>query len=236
MSIVDKILSLTKQLYPRGRAFKMPFDGVLESLHKALSISEAQAYTDAIAIHDSMLPDNSNFSISDAQDWERRLGLISNEAVSLSDRKLAIERKLNQPGLAPAKSNWRYLQLQLQNAGFDVYIYENRFDDYPDGYITKTPVTFASDSSFFIGHQYGEFQYGEFQYGGRFTKFVANHIDETRDWEFNIAPDLRSTFFVGGATAGSFANVDSARKDEFRKLILTIKPVQCVAYLLIDYI
>lgn len=237
MLLSDQILSLSKQLYPNGRAWKMPYAGVLEGLHKALAISEEQAYYDAVAIHDSILPDNANFSVADATDWELRLGLITNQMTPLSDRKLAIIRKLNQPGAAPAKSNWRYLQEQLQAAGFNVYVYENIFPYYyPDGDVTETPFQLTGDSSFIAPNQYGDSQYGDHQYGGKYTKFCANYIDEVRDWSFDIAPNLRSTFFIGANPIGTFANVDVNRKDEFRQLILTLKPVQTVAFLLINYI
>lgn len=235
-SVGDKIISLTKQLYPQGRAWKFPFDGTLENLHQTLAISEEQTYNDAVSILYAILPDNANFTVDDATEWEVRLGLIVNQLTPLADRKLAIKRKLNQPGAAPAKSNWRYLEEQLQAAGFNVYVFENRFPDYPDGYITMTPFQFSGDNSFFIGNQHGDFQHGDFQHGGRYTKFVANHIEEARDWYFNIGTNLRSTFFIGGSYEGDFANVDINRKDEFRQLILTIKPVQTVGFLLINYI
>lgn len=236
--IREKILSATKQLYPTGRAWKMPFAGELESLHKALAISEDMAFIDGVSVLYSILPDNINFTVDDARDWERRLGLISNELTPLADRMLAIKRKLNQPGAAPAKGNWRYLQEQLQAAGFDVYVYENIFPYYyPDGNFTLTPYQFTGgNTSYFLSNQYGEYEYGDIQYGGRFTNFCANHIDEVRDWQFIIAPNLRCTFYIGGPTAGSFADVDVNRKDEFRQLILTIKQTQTVAFLLINYI
>jgi len=233
--IEDKILQLSKQLYPTGRAFKMYEQSTFEKLHLGLAVSESQTYNDAAAILNSILPDNNLFDINDAIDWERRLGLVSNDTVSLADRKLAIRRKLTQPGVAPAKSNWRYLEQQLRLAGFDVYVYENRFYDYPNGYYTQTPFELTGNTTFFKGNQHGDFQHGQIQHGGRFTKFCANHIDETTDWSFIIAPNLRSTFYIGGANSGDFANVLTTRKDEFRQLILTIKPTQTVAFLLINY-
>jgi uncharacterized protein YmfQ (DUF2313 family) len=234
-ALTDKLLLLTKQLYPTGRAWKLPFDGVFERLHKALIISEAQAYTDAVSTHDCILPDNANFTTQDAYDWETRLGLIHNESISLADRMLAIKRKLNQPGVAPAKSNWRYLEKQLRAAGFDVYVHENRFDDYPTGYITMTPFELTGDTSFVVSVQHGDFQTGDYQHGGLYSKFVANHIDEATDWSYDIT-NLRKTFYIGGVTAGDFANVDATRKNEFRQLILTIKPTHTVGFLLINYV
>lgn len=236
-SFTDKIMALTRQLYPTGRAWKMPFGGYLEKLHLALAVSENRAVNDAMAILYSILPDNDNFTADDATDWERRLGLINGSALSLDIRKLAILRKLNQPGIAPAKSNWQYLQEQLQAAGFNVYVYPNRFlYYYPDGFVTRTPLELTGDSSFYRANRYGQYRYGQKSYGGSFTKFVANHIDEARDWLLALHPSLRDTFYIGGATVGSFANVDAARKDEFRQLILTLKEVSEVGFLLINYV
>lgn len=235
-SISEQIYNLTKQLYPTGRAWKIPDFSDFAKLHLGLQVSENKAYNDAVAILNSILPDNDNFTEDDATDWERRLGLIYSPLVPLATRKLAIIRKLNQPGAAPAKSNWRYLQEQLQAAGFNVYVYENIFDGYPYGTrITMTPMALSGDSSFFAKNRYGQRNYGQINYGGRYANFVANHIDEVRDWEFNIGANLRSTFFIGGSPLGTFANVDALRKDEFRQLILTLKPVQTVAFLFIHY-
>jgi uncharacterized protein YmfQ (DUF2313 family) len=229
----EKLRKLTQQLYPSGRAWKMPVLGVLDKLHNALYISEEQAYNDAVAIKNSILPDNANFTIDDARQWEVRLGLVSNESLDLETRKGNILRKYNQPGTIKARSNWRYLEKQLRAAGFDVYVYENRF---PSGssYITKTPYELTGDSSFVSALQHGDFQHGDYQHGGLYTKFVANHIDEARDWLFNIT-NLRQTFYIGGPYAGDFASVPASRKDEFRQLILTIKPVHTIGFLLITY-
>jgi len=133
MTTLTKIKKLGKTLYPTGRAFKIPFGGVLDKLNSALSESEQRAFDDAVSILDSALPDNDNFTTGDATDWERRLGLITNPAVPLSDRKLAIIRKIRHPGNIPARQNFLYLQGQLQDAGFNVFVFENRFPTYADG-------------------------------------------------------------------------------------------------------
>ncbi len=133
MSTLEKIKKLGKTLYPTGRAFKIPFEGVFDKLNSALSESETRAFDDAVSILDSALPDNDNFTTGDATDWERRLGLITNPAVPLSDRKLAIIRKIRHPGNIPARQNFLYLQGQLQDAGFDVFVFENRFPSYLNG-------------------------------------------------------------------------------------------------------
>lgn len=237
MPVLDKIISLTKQLYPTGRAFKIPHSGILDKLTTGLARSEVRAYDDAVSILNSMLPDNDNFTEEDATAWEKRLGLITNTAVVLSDRKLAIIRKMNHPGTIPARQHYLYLQKQLQDAGFDVYVHENRFDNYPDGYITKTPADFSLTTYPFAYQQHSPIiQHGDIQHGLTYGDKVVNHISESLDDPFDLGDNLKSTFFVGGETPGDYADVDAERKDEFRQLILKIKPVQSVGFLLINFL
>lgn len=229
MSVADKIFTLTKQLFPTGRAFKISPD----KISRALAITQAQAYNAALSILDSALPDNTNFTPGDAKDWEHRLGLITNEFVSLDLRKQAIIRKMNHPGTIPARNNWRFLQNQLQAAGFGAFVYENRFDDGMGGYNTQSPEALSGVVS--SVKQYGQFQYGQAQYGGGNRSLVANHINEEIDFAFNVGSNLRSTFFIGGNPIGTSANIDIQRKDEFRQLILRVKPVQSIAFLFVNY-
>ncbi len=232
MATADKLMKLSKQLFPTGRAWWVPANGYFEKLLTGLLASEARAYDDAVSILDSALPDNDNFTVDDAAAWEKRLGLITNSLVSLADRKLAIKRKMAHPGLIPARQNYLYVQGQLQAAGFNVYVYENRFVDYYEGYVTKTMEEWKTPSEI----QYGQIQYGQQQYGPNYEQIlVANNIDEALDADFDVGPTLRSTFFIGGSTAGIQADVPAIRKDEFRQLILKLKPAQMVAYLLINY-
>lgn len=250
--MIDKLLKLTRQLYPTGRAFRIPKGGELEKMHKAFNESELTAYNDSVSILDSILPDNDNFTALDASQWEERLGMITNSSVSLGDRKSAIKRKMNHPGDIPARQSWDYLQDSLQLAGFNVFVYENIPEQTPQGVLL--PSTGAGQQgmgqqgdfqqgsaisyypSLFVPAQQG-IQQGSFQQGGYvYTNKVANHIDEDLDKFFNFGANYKSAFFIGGPTKGSFADVDVNRKDEFRQLILKIKPVPTVAVLFINYV
>lgn len=236
MSLTETIKNLTYQLFPTGRAFWNKTGSDRDKLLTGLNASEERAYVDALSVLDSALPDNSNFSTQDAAMWEDRLGLITNPLVSLSDRKLAIQRKMNHPGTIKARENYRYLEAQLQSAGFDVYVYENRFSDGFGGYVTKTPTVFSLLPFPFGSIQHGDIQHGDIQHGGGFYgNKIANHIEESLDNAFYVGLNFKSTFFIGGSTAGSWATVDANRKDEFRQLVLKIKPVQTIAFLLINF-
>lgn len=224
-------MKLSRQLYPTGRAWKMPFGGFLEKLHLGLAVSEERAYLDAVAIHYSILPDNDNFTVDDAIDWERRLGMVPSSA-SLADRKAAIIRKLNSPGRNPAKGNFMWIEEQLQLAGFNVFVYENRFSG-----ATMTPLDLTDGSyPITVEIQHGDFEHGEVNHGVAYTNKVANNIDERKDLFFSVAPNLRSTFYIGGNPLGSFADVPLVRKDEFRQLILKLKPCQTVAFLFVHFV
>ena len=239
MSIQDSLIKLSEQLYPKGRAFRMK--GNTKTLHTALAISEETAYNDAIGVLDGILPDNDNFTEDDATAWETRLGLITNSLVSLADRKLAIKRKMNYPGTILARQNYRYLEGQLQAAGFNVYVYENKWDD-SGTYVTQSPDEVTGGSSGYIEFQHGDFQHGDQQHGSYYGDIVANSITSEGDANFDIGDNYRSTFYIGGnvpanlGDIGTFATVDANREMEFRELILKIKPVQTVALLLVNYV
>lgn len=236
MAIVDQINKLTAQLFPTGRAWKFPYDGLFKKLNKGLAVSEARAYEDGLSILDSAIPDNDDFTEDDATAWETRLGLITNIAVSLEDRKLAIQRKMNHPGTVQARENYRYVEASLQAAGFDVYVYENRFDDGMGGWMTMTPDEFSYDPFPNEAVQHGDRQHGDFQHGGSPGNKIVNSILSDRDATFGIGDNYRSTFFIGGSPQGSWAEVDAERELEFRQLVLKLKPVQTVAFTLIEFV
>lgn len=239
MISLEKINLLTKQLYPTGRAFKVRAKSWISQLHYALSLSENKAYLDGISILDSILPDNDNFTADDATQWEVRLGMIVSNA-SLADRKLAIRRKMNHPGTIRARQHYLYLQRELRNAGFDVYVYENKFAIFGVGFETRSPLVLSGGMGSIAIQHGGIVQHGSVQHGGIWGDIVANHIDTDLDLTFNVGQNLRSTFFIGGfaigAFSGQYADIPAVRKDEFRQLILKIKPAQTVGYLFINYV
>ena len=232
MDFKQTFLNLTKLLYPGGRAFKIPFGGILERLHKALAVSEDKVYNVTLDIFDSILPDNVDFTSEDASKWERRLGLITNLLTALVDRKLALLRKINHPGTIKARQHFLYLQGQLRNAGFDVFVHENRFPDGFGGFETQTPNQILGISGAAVYSP--SIQYGQVQYGSSFSEKIANSINRVIDATFNIGDNFRSTFFIGGLVLGDFATIPGSREQEFRQMVLRIKPVQAIAFLFLD--
>ena len=231
----ELLLNLTKRFYPKGKAFRMPYGGFLEKTNEGLIVSENDVLTASISILDSLIPDNANFTVDDATDWERRLGLITNQTVSLADRKLAISRKMNHPGTIKARQHYLFLQRELRNAGFDVYVHENRFFDGAN-WISKAPSEIISSSNPVRAVHRSGFRHGQLNHGQVFNDKIANSVYADIDKVFNVGNNYKSTFFIGGITLGDFANVQQNRELEFRQLVLKIKPTQSVGYIFINYI
>jgi len=251
-NFLEQISKLTRQLLPTGRAFGNKLNGVNQKLFEATDKNISLLNSDAYSVLDSILPDNDNFTADDATRWEQRLGMITNTAVSLSDRKLAIIRKMNHPGTILARQSVDYLQDRLQAAAFDVYVYENgglSIENVLTANNTSTQLNQNQLGNFQLSNIYsyysgllevvklGQLNLGQFNLGQSFSNnVIANHINENLDAPFYLGGNITRTFFIGDATLGTFANVDVNRKDEFRQLILRLKPVKSVGYLLINYI
>lgn len=230
-----KFIGLAKQLYPTGRAFYLPQNGTFEKLHKGINTSMIRAVEDAKSIIDAALPDNENFTEADAELLENKYGMYISPATSLANRKLAIMRKMAYPSNIPARQNHLFLQSQLRLAGFDVYIYENKFFE-GGQWITKTPDEVAALSTVATQHG-GNTQHGTgTQHGTTGFNVIANADKGPESYNIGGDGNLWATFFLGGNTLGEVANVPQEREKEFRELVLKLKPAHTVAYLFIKFI
>lgn len=232
MILLDKIKSLTKQLLPTGRAFHL--FGWGDAFIEAVSEVEANFYTDSISILDSLMPDTNRFSADDCTTWERILGVATNASNTLDDRRSAIRRKMSNPGVNPAKGHLLYMQQQLQEAGFPVYVFANKFDAYPSGYTTMSPQSVST--SLITQSQHGDRQHGDSIQSAYVNQVVTNSLENRVDLYFNPTTDLSSTFFIGGNPLGSYVNIPATREVEFRQTILQLKQTHRIAFLLINYI
>jgi len=229
-----KIAELTRQLYPTGRAFYMKKDGVMFNTHVAIDRSFIRLINDAQSTIDSTFPDNDNFTIEDCGLWEYRFGISINPDTILADRKKAILRRMGRGRNVPARQHKNYIEYQLQTAGFDVYVYENGFIEGGEK-VYKRPdeITLITPGSVQHG---GDSQHGiGLQHGGGSSQLIANSIIHN---EIHSVSDetLWATFFIGGSTLGSFADVPAKREEEFRELVLKLKPAHLVAFTFINYV
>lgn len=226
-NLSDILSILIRELYPTGRAWFMKKKGVFFNLHQAINRSTIRLNEDADLTLDSCFPDNDNFDENDASLWEYRLGLSTNENLSLDVRKQAIFRKMSYPGNVRARQSRLFIEDQLQKAGFDVYVHENTFP-----YRTPDDIVML----FLNATQHGGTQHGiGTQHGSAGYDVIANLA--TSNETFLIGSNnLYATFFIGGPLLGDMANIDSLRIQEFRELVLKLKPAQTVAFTFINYI
>lgn len=218
---------LSAQLYPTGRAFYKNEKGQFRALEEAINTSFARLIEDSNLFIDSIFPDNENFNAEDATLWEYRLGLITNETVSLELRKQAIFRKLGYPNNIRARQNYRFIENQLNLSGFDVFVHEN-LPPY------QTPLDIVSSSLNQIQHG-GSLQHGDStQHGGDSFDLIANSIEEIESFSIG-ANNLWSTFFIGGPNLGDTAVVPRNRLREFKETVIKLKPAHTVAFTFINY-
>lgn len=209
--------------------------GILYRLHRALGQVFGQAWTDALSTLDVMFPNRPGFTIDDAREWYKRLGMYDSGTVPLADMKKAIARKLSFPFVPLAKQSASHIQDQLRAAGFDVYVYQNRFLPGP---VTRRPGELSGDAFAYAVSGYptcGQVQCGQIVGGSGNTK-VVDYLEEEKDATFDVGDNLRCTFYICGNPIGSRATVPLSRKTEFRQLILKLKAGHAAAYLFIDYI
>lgn len=199
--------------------------------------SYERLYENAFSILNQILADNDNFDATDAANWERIFGL-SNIGLTLDERKTNILRKQSYPNGVAERGHYLFIQDQLQAAGFDVYVTENRFTDGAGGWNVTDPDTLPGPYKIlanyadetvddeFLNETFNTFEFGQAEFG---------------EMEFGIGPQLtdeqklRYTFFITDATFPNNASVPLARKNEFRSLLLKLKPAHTIGYLFINY-
>jgi len=220
---------LSTQLYPTGRVWYGPENGVFENLHKAINLSFARLIADARLFLDSLFPDNENFTQEDATLWEYRLGLITNESLDLELRKSAIKRKLGYPNNVKARQNELFIEHQLQLAGFNVWVHPNI-----PPYQTPGDINLLSIN----GVQHGEpTQHGAgTQHGSDGYDVIANSIREVESYAIGSLDNLWATFFIGGENLGDMATIPQQRLREFKELVIKLKPAHLVAFTFINYV
>lgn len=210
--------------------------GYLYRLMRALGIQGAIAWGAARGVQDAQLPDSINFTIQDCHDWYRRLGIYDSGAVSYSDMCAAIKQWWAHGNPPINCQNYLYIQGQLQAAGFNVNVYENRF---PSGgtFITKTPDEVLGLPIELA--EYGSFEYGDTEYGtgtgADGVTLIANYLEDALDSGVVIT-NWRSSFYIADpASITTFATIPAARHTEFRQLLMKLKPIHTIGILFVTY-
>lgn len=232
-STKEDLANLVINLYPTGRVWNMSENSNFFKLHKGLNTLILAFLEDSYATIDSSFPDNANFTIDDATLWEYSLGLTLSPDLDLESRKKAILRKKAFPQNKKARQDIKYIETQLNAAGFNVKLYENVFYDDDGNLYYKTPSDILNNQVSLVQHG-GTTQHGNgTQHGGGNSEVIANSIQQE---DYNPGGNLWATFFIAGNSINETAYVPKIREKEFRELVLKLKPAHLVAYLFINYV
>lgn len=225
---LNVLSGLSTQLYPTGRAFYKPEDSVFFNFTEAINTSFSRLIKDSESLLNSIFPDNDNFTDEDILIWEYRLGLISNLNTDSELRKQAIKRKLGHPNNIKERQDAKFIQYQLNLAGFDVFVHENTFP-------YKNPQEIANLSINEKQHSENVQHGNGVQHGGDGFSLIANSTQEIESYSVNSS-SLWATFFIGGEVLGNIASVPQNRLKEFKELVIKLKPAHTVAFTFINYI
>lgn len=234
MTKIDQIHKILKQLQPRGRAFEVKKGTNIDRLFSVFATMIGGHANDVESILNEILPDNPYWTPEICAKWEKRLGMVvQSNAVPVADRIQSIFRKYNHPSTILARQSVDYMQNELQLAGFPVFVHENIPRSYPQNFVGSN-VTGIAVTSATTEHS-PDIVHGNVTFGSLWENVVANHIDESRDAWFDVGSNTSDIFYIGGQNIGDFQTIDINRKNEFRQLILKLKPVTNTAILFINY-
>lgn len=212
----DKITTLSAQLYPTGRAWWKKKNSIFDKIHQALSLSESRVENDILNLQYDILADSVNMSLTATELWESVFGITAKGTIS--DRLSAIYQRQMYPNNELARQSKSFIQNQLQLAGFDVYLHNSNV---------------SPNSSI-----YGIFQYGQKKYNETVQSYslITNEVDETKERPYLISNiGEKFIFVIGSEISGEYADVSLERKNEFRELVLRLKPAHSIAVLNINF-
>jgi hypothetical protein len=227
--LTDVFAGLARQLYPNGRVWWLKNNSNFDLFHKAINRSFIRLIEDARLELDGVFPDNDNFLEADAGLWEFRLGLITNESLTIEQRRQSILRKLSFPANTPARQSPGFIEFQLQSAGFNVFVHENTIP-------YRTPDDIIAGVSGQFQHGGSSQHAGASQHGALNFEVIANSLDRNEVYTLGGEDRLFATFFIGGQTLGETADVPESRIFEFRELVLKLKPAQMAAFTFINFV
>ena len=213
----EPINTLSSQLYPSGRAWWKPKNGIFDKVHQALALSESRVENDILNLQYDILADSINMSISAIERWEYVFGIKANGTTA--DRLSMIYQRQMFPNNILARQSSSFIEQQLRLAGFEVRIF--------------TPYT-SPNSAIFGLFQFNQKLFG--QIGGNIV-VISNEVDENKELPFNVSEiGEKNSFYICGENLGDYANIPLVRKNEFRELVLTLKPAHSIAILNVNYI
>lgn len=203
-------------------------------------------------------PDNPYFSIDDAANHERVLGIVPSIGATFDERKQVLLARMSNKRDDEFQGTREYLENVLRSSGFDVYVHENRF---PSESVPAQVGTAMCGVDTIGGGVISDYPFEAIYPDASYDQICVNNIRSEDDADFfdsvpgtqigiaecgidTLASDeendiynlLPYILFIGGAVYPAKADIPSARIRECRDLILKTKETHILTLLYINQI
>jgi hypothetical protein len=240
-------------LLPRGAAWRVTIDKTLRRFFLGLSAQpeETRAYIDKVYLDlfpatarskDDPVPAERSGAL---EEWEKQFGLTPSATASEASRRLALAAEWQATGGQSAG----YIQGVLQAAGFNVYVHEWWSSGPPyvarDPRIYTTVPRIGTNRCQSLPTTVSKPRCSAFASQSRCNAFLANdpHYLVNKDLTRRPPPPVpddpmkwRYFMYVAAASFPTPATVDVARRDEFERLILKLRPAHLWIVTLVNYV
>lgn len=236
-----------QHLLPRSQAWRITIAKTLRKFFEGLSAAPEDVRDFVDGVYGDLFPATARSRDEDGgsgalEEWEAQFGLVPSELSNFDARRAAVDAAWKaQGGQSPA-----YIESVLQSAGFDVYVHDFWASGPP--YVARDPRDYTT------APRVGTYRCSGFATQPtcsssasqpRCNAFLNNdpHYLVNKDLTRRAPPPIpddpsKFPFFmyVGGSTFGTTATVDAARRDEFQRLLLRLRPLHLWIVTLVDYV
>lgn len=227
-----------KALLPNGAAWRIVVDKMLRRFFEGLAESpeETKDYADEILL------DAFPSTTRQLPEWERQFGIPSRGAEATRRSNVAVE------WAATGGQSPRYIQDQLQAAGFDLYVHEWPVDPDANPRVPHDPRDYTNPPLIGIFQCFDGPGAPEC-FDGPGAPYCNDFL--TNDPGYLVNKDLTPRppppipadpatwpffIYIGAETFPNRAEVDTFRRAELERLLLKIRPAHVWIVMLIDYV
>lgn len=226
-------LRVYQHLLPDAEPWRLVAGKTLTKFFEGLAGAPADARSFTDAAYEDLFPDTTR----QLSEWEAHYGLTPNPSEAVRRANLAAE------WAATGGQSPHYIQGVLQTAGFDVFVHE-WWESGPNPYVARDPREHT------LHPLIGTVQCGEplAQCGEPLAECNNVLINEplylvNKDLTQRAPPPIPDDpafwpffLYIGGETFPDLTEIPVARKDEFERLILKVRPTQLWIVTRVEYV
>jgi len=234
-----------KHLLPQARAWQLTINKQLKQFFEGLTVA---LIDDTRTFLDEIFQDIDPAETRELDTWETQFGL-PNTSLSEADRR----NRLDAAWKATGGQSPRYIQDTLQDNGFDVYVHEWWVPGTEPAVGVKSCVAARNAATILVSPKYPLVNIvlettpdlivlaGEaIAQAGEVDAQAGNYIDfkdARREYVTPLNSDQHHYFlYIGAASFGTLAQIDSGRRDEFEALCLKICPCHLWLGMIVEYV